>query len=470
MANPTRDIPNTSKKAAAEGYDIGFEGGPQPGEPSYWELNNDLIAEAYSRLGPLEGASGVYAAPGDVQSKIDEVAANPGGGTVRLDATQDYRASEEGGEIHVKQGVTLLAHGTTYYIDQATDGFGVAAMGKILGYLDVRIGQNVDYSGQRAIRLTPRVSPEPYGFGDNGHNRTRIEANLFNPNGQVGTAFDLNGATSWISFVRILGGVHYFKNGVKIDANNGGAFVNGNIFDLFLIKCKYPIHTISGPMSNQFYGVIQCGANTQHAIYNEEQQDENQTIWRGKIWDSYQLADSSIRGRNITVIGDENTAQTMTRDVDASYDNQHSAAYGFGEATVMGNLNTGEVWQSKLRDGELRYEHGTVQNGSLVFDEVLTLAPDGVLESAVGPVTSNHTAAHGETVFADTSGGGVTVTLPAARAGLAVTTTNAITASGNALTVETSDTASVGGSASVTLSNQGASREWVCDGADWWAV
>lgn len=467
MANPTRDIPNTTRDAAAEGYNIGFESGPRPGAKSYWELNNDLIAEAYERIGALE-RNAETASRGDVQATIDAVA-SAGGGAVRLDPSQTYRTSEEG-EIHVKQKVALLCHGVNYLVDRATDAFAVAASGKILGYLNVEIGQQTDYSGQRAIRLTPRASPEPYGYGDKGHNRTRIEANLFNPSGQQGTAIDLNGAVSWISFVRISGGVHNFKNGVRIDANNGDAFVNGNIFNLILNKCQFPIHTISGPMSNQFYGVIQCGQNTQHAIYNEEQQDENQTVWRGKVWDTFNMNTSVINGWNITIIGDENTAQTVTRDTDPTLDNQHSVAYGYGEASVMGNLNTGEVWQSKLRDGELRYEYATGQNSPLSFDTVFTLGRGGVLADVIGPVTSNHTAAHNEVVLADTSGGNVTVTLPAARSGLAVTTTNVQSASTNALTVETGDSASLNGQPSVTLSNQGDSREWVCDGAGWWAV
>lgn len=46
MVDKYRDVPNTSKKAAAEGFNVGYK---EPGK-SYWELNNDLISEAYARL------------------------------------------------------------------------------------------------------------------------------------------------------------------------------------------------------------------------------------------------------------------------------------------------------------------------------------------------------------------------------------------------------------------------------------
>jgi hypothetical protein len=89
------------------------------------------------------------------------------------------------------------------------------------------------------------------------------------------------------------------------------------------------------------------------------------------------------------------------------------------------------------------------------------------------PATStstDYTANRDEMVFADTSSGSLTVTLPAAAASAAVEVVNAYSAQGNAVTIATPGTGQVGGGETETISGAAAARRLICDGTDWWAV
>jgi hypothetical protein len=87
---------------------------------------------------------------------------------------------------------------------------------------------------------------------------------------------------------------------------------------------------------------------------------------------------------------------------------------------------------------------------------------------AVGPITSSYTATHGETVYADTAGGSVTVTLPSVGRGKHVRVVHIDSATGNDLTIDGGG-AQVNESASISIGSQFEGRDISCDGSDWTA-
>lgn len=132
MTDETLDVPNTAKRMAAEGYNIGFANGPQPDAPSYWELNNDLLREAFVRLNTVqENSIGknrysenssfrqgtlVYYDPrdrGPYTDGQDALADVPDGGTLHL-AAADYDVPTEG-PLHRLTSITIEGEGWFSY-------------------------------------------------------------------------------------------------------------------------------------------------------------------------------------------------------------------------------------------------------------------------------------------------------------------------------------------------------------------
>lgn len=79
-----------------------------------------------------------------------------------------------------------------------------------------------------------------------------------------------------------------------------------------------------------------------------------------------------------------------------------------------------------------------------------------------------YTANDGEAVLADATSGAFTVTLPASSAGRSVTVKK-VDSSSNAVTV-TPGSGTIDGAASLSLTVQYASRDFLCDGTNWLQV
>ena len=90
--------------------------------------------------------------------------------------------------------------------------------------------------------------------------------------------------------------------------------------------------------------------------------------------------------------------------------------------------------------------------------------------SATTPVakTANYTAANGDAVLADASGGDFNVTLPAPANGAKVTVKN-VGASGT-VTVAHNGSEHIDGANTYVLASQYLSRDFLSDGTDWWVV
>ena len=84
----------------------------------------------------------------------------------------------------------------------------------------------------------------------------------------------------------------------------------------------------------------------------------------------------------------------------------------------------------------------------------------------VKSVSANYTAADGEIVLVDASGGAVTITLPSPSAGARVRVKKT-DASTNTVTVSPSATETIDGASSHTISKQYETYEYVSDGTNW---
>ena len=85
---------------------------------------------------------------------------------------------------------------------------------------------------------------------------------------------------------------------------------------------------------------------------------------------------------------------------------------------------------------------------------------------SVKSVSENYTAADGEIVLVDASGGAVTITLPSPSAGARVRVKKT-DASTNTVTVSPSATETIDGASSHTISKQYETYEYVSDGTNW---
>lgn len=89
--------------------------------------------------------------------------------------------------------------------------------------------------------------------------------------------------------------------------------------------------------------------------------------------------------------------------------------------------------------------------------------------NAIATPTSAYTASAQEAVFADTSGGGFTVTLPDPDAAVSVAVKK-VDASGNTLTIATPGSQTIDGDSERTVTGDYASREIMSDGTNYWII
>jgi len=87
----------------------------------------------------------------------------------------------------------------------------------------------------------------------------------------------------------------------------------------------------------------------------------------------------------------------------------------------------------------------------------------------VSTQTGTYTASEGDLVLADTSGGGFTVTLPAASSETVVTVKKT-DSSTNTVTVATPGAETIDGQTTIDISSQYSSRDFVSDGTDYYMV
>ena len=147
-------------------------------------------------------------------------------------------------------------------------------------------------------------------------------------------------------------------------------------------------------------------------------------------------------------------------------------AYGSG---VLVQELTAKAPRTELRDGST-FLYYIVKSGSVTGavwvdgDPPLTVGPVGPNWTVVGPKTSAYTANVGELVKVDTTSGGVTITLPTAVgiAGQRIAVCDATgQAATHAITIATTSTQTVNGSAPATIAATNGHNTYVSDGANW---
>jgi len=97
-----------------------------------------------------------------------------------------------------------------------------------------------------------------------------------------------------------------------------------------------------------------------------------------------------------------------------------------------------------------------------------TKIPSGFLRRAMQAKTGNYTAADGDVVICDATGGAFTITLPAVAAGAYVTVKKK-DSSANAITVSPAS-GTIDGAASQLISTQYTSLDFISDATNWWLV
>lgn len=102
-------------------------------------------------------------------------------------------------------------------------------------------------------------------------------------------------------------------------------------------------------------------------------------------------------------------------------------------------------------------------------DEARWADPAGGSSSTVRNITADATAASGDIIIADATGGLITVTLPALDTGLTVTIKRTNGAGSN-VKVEPDAGGTIDGAGSLTMTAQYESATLVCDGSNWWVI
>lgn len=90
------------------------------------------------------------------------------------------------------------------------------------------------------------------------------------------------------------------------------------------------------------------------------------------------------------------------------------------------------------------------------------------LQRSVATKTTTYTAAAGDVLLCDASGGAFTVTLPAAAATVRPILVKKVDASGNAVTIDGAGSDTIDGALTIALSTQYEAVELWCDGTNWW--
>lgn len=164
-------------------------------------------------------------------------------------------------------------------------------------------------------------------------------------------------------------------------------------------------------------------------------------------------------------------------------------------------LDDGTDW-NRIVPAAARTDEAETITAGWTFDAIATLADQGVDPAAAGEMTQNlgdvkvysggavrnlsnvagsgtdrtvstvtaaYTASDAEVVLADASGGGFTVTLPAASNGISVFVKK-ISGAGNTVTVASPNTETIDGQSELTISGEHVSREVTSDGTNYFII
>lgn len=247
--------------------------------------------------GSISGSPGaVMAAPGEVQSVIDQYSGEDEWGTqplrtVSLVSGATYETTET---WRVKPGMRLECNGA---LIRPQGDFSALVLGRDATVREPRINVvDVDAYSSACIVMT----------GENGKlgtpNSARIEeCHLYN-NQTTGVGLRFLGANEPVSMQRASGIINNFDRGVEFRAEGSGSqnldgWCNGNRFDGNINGARIPIylHSVNGsPVSgNTVRGQVQCSDTTEWVVRQEDAPDE--TNLRGNtyflhIWDEQSVS------------------------------------------------------------------------------------------------------------------------------------------------------------------------------------
>lgn len=535
MTDETTDIPNTSLRAAVEGYSVGFKNGPRPQEPSYWELNNKLIREAfvrlnnvhettidkheYSRNGSFRQGTTVYYDPrdsGPYTDGADALADVPDGGTFRL-AAADYDVPTEGRLVH-EEAINIEGEGWNTSGPPNHEGTrllntGAGALDKPV--IEFRTGNRGRYEGAEIHSLLIEHEGAGSAIVVDDHPRTEINHLNIVGSGPATVGIEMKGGSyaSRIQFCNtanfnragyltsttgsrveywgcycftnvtgsscfevhdqntmILGGESRAKNGsdgivfIGDEGSNGGLVLN-HLFEDCEVGVKFT--DVDFRDTDIWFPHVAYGAAGSAGVNTLVEFDTatNCRLWFPQVRRANTGGTLAHFGPNAGRCGVVH-AGGISRFLNVDVDPAATDCYQMIKAAVphshIGDLPTDPnlVWQV---DYDIGKNSPAWHDGNRWWYAIPTA-------SFIGPITTNYTAEHGDTVFADTDAANVTVTLPPAAEGFRVTTANYQSSGSGDLFVETADPALLNGQSSVTIGSQGAIYEWFCDGTDWFAA
>lgn len=293
-------------------------------------------------------AAGHYRAKaGELQAKIDEANA-AGGGVVMLSPAENYTASNEGGEIHVKPSVTLHAPQVEYVIDQDVNGFFIDNYARITGNPYIHCTEAGSYTKAAVLFDQGRCMEGVYGIGFDTKNPASVHAYIEN-DWTGGQGLKFFAPSGGISFVRANVTIRRFGSGIQFDADPGSGYINANRIFASILGSKNLIHVKRGMARNDIWGDLQSatGGATERMFWNESSTIYGPTFW-GIVFDVYGNAISPIEGPNITVITNFQHAMQFMEHQDTSLDCHDSVVFGFGENFRMGWVDTAEMWEQRV--------------------------------------------------------------------------------------------------------------------------
>jgi hypothetical protein len=290
----------------------------------------------WEEAGSITGSpGGVLAAPGEVQSVIDEFADGHQWGpqpmrTVTLMSGATYETSDT---WNLKAGTRLDCNGA---VIRPQGDFNVLELERDTAVHEPRINvADVNDYTSAAVVMTPSTgkigTPNPSQITD---------CHLFNDD-QTGVGLQFKAASNPISMQRASGIIHNFDRGVEFRAEGSGSesqdgWCNGNRFDGAINASRIPIYlnALNGsPVSgNTVRGQVQCGENTEWAI-RQEDAPENTNV-RGnsyflRIWDSDNISNGyeSVSNRDpprapIWYIGTGQQEYNSLRSLSGSHSNE----------------------------------------------------------------------------------------------------------------------------------------------------
>lgn len=317
----------------------------------------------YESVTTDESNNTVFAQPGEVQTKIDNLAgqSNIGisydqeRGTVKLLPNETYGLSNE---ITVKPGIDLDFNGAV--VTHAADvNLFFQDNGSRIYNAFIWIDPD-NYSSDAVVWDTSRSTYGKYSIGvANANLNSQAEFNGYvvgDPNASLsadtqGTALHLNDAAGAGITLGSKINLTAYKLGQGLHASvASGGFVNFSNINVSITGCHTLInHTGSGPFRLYITGELQPAASTEYGVRN--QTTTNSITFYGQFWDPSNAGTNALQGTGITIHTTTSGADRFAGNTSASF-GQIVMGWGAGNNFKLVD-DSGNYWEAAISGSEL---------------------------------------------------------------------------------------------------------------------